>query len=332
MKKYDVYGICNPLIDILSHVSESFLTKYEIKKNVMHLVSFEEQKNILSNLNSENLSIEYASGGSAANSMIGLSQLGGVAAFTGKIGKDDHGKIYTQKLKDFGVDGFLGNEDGATGSCLVLVTDNGDRTMNTYLGKSRDLHEKDINFDVMRSSKYLYLTGYLWDTDPQKETVLKTLSEAKNSQINVALSLSDPLCVSRHKTDFKKLIKEYVSILFCNQDEIFTLLDTKITQEALRIISEWVDTLVLTLGEKGALISHFGKIIYIDPISVKVIDTTGAGDAFAAGYLYGITNNFNQLDSGRIGTALAAAVIKQTGPRYNGDAKKFVREIIGKII
>ena len=329
MKKFDVYGVCNPLIDMLSHVPESFLKKHGIEKNIMHLVSFEEQQHILSSLELENLSVKFAAGGSAANSMIGLSQLGGSAAFSGKIGMDKHGIIYRKKLEELGVKACLGQGNGATGSSLVLVSDEGGRTMNTFLGMSQDLQANDIDKDVIQSSKFMYLTGYLWDTETQKKTVMHTLLEAKNRGIKVAFSLSDPFCVIRHKKDFVKLLQDYVSLVFCNQEEIFTLLDTCYTQDALNIISQWTETVVLTLGEKGALISHCGDIIYIDPLAVQPKDTTGAGDAFAGGYLYGITNDFSHLDSGRIGAILAGAVIEQTGPRYNGDAKKLVSEKLG---
>tara|TARA_B100001123_G_C14866667_1_gene850231 strand:- start:129 stop:743 length:615 start_codon:yes stop_codon:yes gene_type:complete len=201
--------------------------------------------------------------------------------------------------------------------------------MNTFLGMGQNLEIKDIDKEVMQSSKYLYLTGYLWDTKSQKKTVINALSEAKGRNIKVAFSLSDPFCVVRHKKDFKNLLQEYVSVLFCNQEEIFTLLDIFVTQNAIEVISKWVETIVLTLGEKGALIYNCGELIYIDPPIVQVIDTTGAGDAFAAGYLYGITNDFNYLNSGRLGSVLAGAVIEQTGPRYLGDVKKLVSEKLG---
>ncbi len=332
MKMFDVYGVCNPLIDLLSHVPDSFLKKYGIEKNVMHLVSHEEQQNILSALELENFSIKIAAGGSAANSMIGVSQLGGCTAFSGKIGMDEHGVIYKKKLEELGVKSCLSKGEGATGSSLVLVSDKGDRTMNTFLGMSQELQVDDVDKEVIQSSKIIYLTGYLWDTESQKKTVKSTLLEAKNRGIKVALSLSDPFCVVRHKKDFLKLLKEYVSLVFCNQEEIFSLLDTCYTQDALKIISQWTETVVLTLGEKGALISHCGEIIYIDPLPVQVIDSTGAGDAFAGGYLYGVTNDFSHLESGRIAATLAGAVIEQTGPRYNGDAKKLVSEKLGIVL
>ena len=326
MKKFDVYGVCNPLVDLLSHVPDSFLKKLGIQKNIMHLVTFEQQQELLFALAEEQISVEIAAGGSGANSMIGISQLGGTSAFSGKIGRDEHGKLYREKLKDLGVCDCLAEGEGATGSSLILVSEDGARTMNTFLGMSQELMNPDIDPDIIQSSKYLYLTGYLWDTESQKKAVLNALDEAKKREIKVALSLSDPFCVTRHKEDFINLLKGYASMVFCNQEEAFTLLDTKITQKAVETLSDWTETVALTIGAYGALISHQGETCYIDPLPVRVEDTTGAGDAFAAGFLYGMTHNMSPLDSGRIGATLAAAVIGQTGPRYLGNVRKLMKE------
>ncbi len=329
MEKFDVYGVCNPLIDLLSHIPDSFLKKRGIEKNIMHLISIAEQQELLLALAVEHLSVEFAAGGSGANSMIGIAQLGGRTAFSGKIGRDEHGKIYREKLEDLGVSARLGEGDGSTGSSLVLVSDDGARTMNTYLGMSQELQAPDIDPEIIKSSKYLYLTGYLWDTESQKKAVRTALDEAKKSNTKVALSLSDPFCVTRHKADFKNLLQGYVSMVFCNQEEAFTLLDINVTQEAVEILSKWTETVVLTLGANGALISHIGQTYYIDPLAISVEDTTGAGDAFSAGFLYGMTHNLSPLDSGRIGATLAGAVIEQTGPRYQGHAHTLIRERLG---
>ena len=326
MKKFDVYGVCNPLVDLLSHVPDSFLKKLGIQKNIMHLVTFEQQQELLFALAEEQISVEIAAGGSGANSMIGISQLGGTSAFSGKIGRDEHGKLYREKLEALGVSDFLAEGEGATGSSLILVSEDGARTMNTFLGMSQELMNPDIDPDIIQSSKYLYLTGYLWDTESQKKAVLNALDEAKKREIKVALSLSDPFCVTRHKEDFINLLKGYASMVFCNQEEAFTLLDTKITQKAVETLSDWTETVALTIGAYGALISHQGETCYIDPLPVRVEDTTGAGDAFAAGFLYGMTHNMSPLDSGRIGATLAAAVIGQTGPRYLGNVRKLIQE------
>lgn len=329
MEKFDVYGICNPLIDLLVNIPDSFLQENKIDKNVMHLISDKNQQKLLSLLNEEQHSIEFASGGSGANSMIGIAQLGGKTAFSGKIGGDNHGKIYRNKLEENGVSSFLGEGNGNTGSCLVLVTDDGSRTMNTHLGISQDLQVNDINPEIIEVSKFLYLTGYLWDTESQKKSVYAALEVAKKTKTKVAFSLSDPFCVIRHKDDFKNLLQEYSSMVFCNQEEAFSMLETNITQEAIDILGKWTEFVVLTLGDKGALISHLGQSYYIDPISTRVQDTTGAGDAFAAGFLFGITNRYSPLESGRIGSALAGAVIEQMGPRFQGNAKKLIKDKIG---
>ena len=332
MQKFDVYGVCNPLVDLLSHVHNSFLKKLGIQKNVMHLVTREQQQELLWALAEEKISLEVAAGGSGANSMIGISQLGGRSAFSGKIGRDEHGKLYREKLEALGVCDCLAEGEGATGSSLILVSEDRARTMNTFLGMSQELMNPDIDPDVIQSSKYLYLTGYLWDTESQKKAVLNALDEAKKREIKVALSLSDPFCVTRHKEDFINLLKGYASMVFCNQEEAFTLLDTEITQKAVETLSDWTETAALTIGAYGALISHQGETCYIDPLPVRVEDTTGAGDAFAAGFLYGMTHDFSPLDSGRIGATLAAAVIGQTGPRYLGNARKLIQEKLGIIL
>ena len=332
MQKFDVYGVCNPLVDLLSHVPDSFLKKLGIQKNIMHLVTFEQQQELLFALAEEQISVEIAVGGSGANSMIGISQLGGKSAFSGKIGRDEHGKLYREKLEALGVCDCLAEGEGATGSSLILVSEDGARTMNTFLGMSQELMNPDIDPDIIQSSKYLYLTGYLWDTESQKKAVLNALDEAKKREIKVALSLSDPFCVTRHKEDFINLLKGYASMVFCNKEEAFTLLDTKITQKAIETLSDWTETVALTIGAYGALISHHGGTCYIDPLPVRVEDTTGAGDAFAAGFLYGMTHDMIPLESGRIGAAMAAGVIGQTGPRYAGNARKLIKEKLGIIL
>ena len=332
MQKYDVYGVCNPLIDLLSHVPDTFLEKRGIQKNIMHLVTREQQNELLMALDKEKISIEIAPGGSGANSMIGISQLGGITAFSGKIGNDEHGKLYRNKLDSLGVSDCLAEGEGSTGSSLILVSEDGARTMNTFLGMSQELINQDIDPIVIKSSTYIYLTGYLWDTESQKKAVLNALDEAKNNHIKIALSLSDPFCITRHKDDFINLLKGYADMVFCNQEEAFTLLETEITQKAVEIMSDWTETVALTLGAYGALISHQGEIYYIDPLPVIVEDTTGAGDAFAAGFLYGMTHDHTPLNSGRIGAALAAGVIEQTGPRYLGNARKLIKEKLDIIL
>ncbi|MEE3121410.1 MAG: adenosine kinase [SAR324 cluster bacterium] len=332
MDNFDVYGFCNPLIDLHSHIPDSFLKKRKLEKNRMHLVSLETQQSLLMALTAEHYSIEFSAGGSGANSMIGVAQLGGRAAFTGKIGEDEHAQIYRENLEDQGVRAAFGTGPGVTGSSLILVTDDGARTMNTHLGISQELHPDDVDEEILKTSRYLYLTGYLWDTETQKASVRHALSLSEKYPVKVALSLSDPFCVNRHHEDFRKLLRSQVDMVFCNQEEAFALMGTQVSNEAFCAITELVETVVFTMGGHGALIFHQGETVYLDPLKIEVIDTTGAGDAFAAGFLYGISQGKTPLQSGRIATVMAGTVIEQMGPRIQGHVQAIVREKLGNVL
>ena len=332
MENFDVYGLCNPLIDIHSNIPDSFLDKRKIKKNRMHLLSLEAQQSLLVALKAGNYSIELAAGGSGANSMIGVAQLGGRTAFTGKIGKDEHATFYRKNLEDQGVWPAFGTGPGVTGSSLILVTNDGARTMNTHLGVSQELQPSDIDEDVLKISRYLYLTAYLWDTETQKAAVRHALSLAERHPVKVALSLSDSFCVIRHHKDLRKLLRSHVDLVFCNQEEAFALMGTKVSHEALIGLSKWVETVVFTLGSHGALIFHQGDTVYVDPPRMEVIDTTGAGDAFAAGFLYGISQGKSSLQSGKIAAVMAGSVIAQMGPRIKGHVQEILREKLGDVV
>lgn len=330
MEPLDVYGICNPLIDLLSQVPDDFLQERKLEKNRMYLVPLEQQQTLLMALAAEKHPVEFAAGGSGANTMIGIAQLGGRAAFTGKIGRDEHGRIYREKLEGQGVEACMGTGEGITGSSLILVTEDASRTMNTYLGMCQELSPEDLDLDALKRSQVLYVTGYLWDTEPQKEAVRFALQEARNNSIRIALSLSDPFCVNRHQLDFQELL-EQVDLVFANQEEAFLLTETSHSQDALDLLSARTETVVMTLGANGALVRTKGETFYIDPMKVRVEDTTGAGDAFAAGYLYGMTHGHTPLESGRIASSLAAAVIEQIGPRFLGNARARVHHDLGNL-
>jgi sugar/nucleoside kinase (ribokinase family) len=325
----DVYGIGNPLVDLLVHVSSEFLTRHELEKDRMYLVDEERQSALLQDLNANSHSVLYAPGGSAANTMIGIAQLGGNAAFTGKIGEDELGEIYQDKLQNDKVTPQLGTGEGVTGSSLILVTDDGARTMNTFLGMCQELSQEDIIEDYVAQASYLYIEGYLWDTETQQAAIVHAVELAKKHGTKIALSLSDAFCVQRHHNAFHELIRESVDMLFCNQEEAFALLNTQISQEALEFLANHVETIALTLGAKGALICKNKELFYVDPRKVDVTDTTGAGDAFAAGFLYGITNEKSPFESGMIASALASEVIQNMGPRFKGDARSRLKEILG---
>ena len=319
MKTFDVFGIGNPLVDLLAHVSDQFLEAQGLTKNRMYLVDFERQQKLLSELEKSNADVLYMPGGSCANSMIGIAQLGGATIFSGKIASDEYGVIYKTKLAEAQVVSSLGEGEGSTGSSLILVTDDASRTMNTYLGVSQKFQFCDISHDLLKEVQYLYIEGYLWDTEAQKEAILLTIKKAREYGVKISLSLSDPFCVTRHTAEFNELCQDCVDLVFCNQEEAFGLTGTKISQEALQRLNQHVETVAMTLGSRGALIAYQGQVTYIDPFHLQVIDTTGAGDAFAAGFLYGLTQNKSILESGRIAAAMAALIISQLGPRFQGN-------------
>ena len=328
MKTFDVFGIGNPLVDLLAHVPDQFLDAQGLVKNRMYLVDLERQQKILSELKKNDLEVLYTPGGSCANSMIGMAQLGGATVFGGKIARDEYGTIYKTRLVKAEVVPSLGESEGATGSSLILVTDDASRTMNTHLGISQNFQFRDISRDLLKAVQILYIEGYLWDTDAQKEAILRTIDQAREYGVKISLSLSDPFCVERHAVEFNKLCRDCVELLFCNQEEAFGLTGSAISQDALQRLNEHVETVAMTMGSRGALIAHRGRITYVDPFSLPVVDSTGAGDAFAAGFLYGITQNKSILESGRIAAAMAALVISQLGPRFQGDLRTRLHQLL----
>ena len=328
-KDIDVFGIGNPLIDLMAYVSADFLKAHGLQKDRMYLVDAERQKKLMTHLEAAHTEIFPAPGGSCANSMIGVCQLGGKAAYGGKIGQDSFGHVYKEKLAESGVVASLGETNGLTGSSLVLVMEDASRTMNTHLGVAQQFASSDIDEALLKRARYLYIEGYLWDTEEQKKAILETIGLAQKHGVQISLSLSDPLCVQRHQEEFNHLLKECVDLVFCNEEEAFVLTNRPSAQEALKDLSTHVETVVMTLGEKGALISHCAQPLFIDPVPTKAHDTTGAGDAFAAGFLYGITQKKSALDSGKIAVAMASLVIGQLGPRFQGNVSARMQELLG---
>ena len=296
--QFDVFGSCNALFDIQAEVEDSVLDDLGIEKGSMVLIDHERQRAIVPRIYDSIVNTEP--GGSGANTMIGLAQLGGKACYTSHVGEDEHGELYRSGLAAKGVKPNLGSEPGNTGICLVLITPDAQRTMLTYLGRARDLVKSDINVDDLRNSKYIYITGYLWDTENQKEAVLYAMREANAAGVKVALSLSDPFCVSRHKEDFKRIISDHVSLLFGNYAEAQELTDTDNPRDAVRELARHCDVAVVTLDDKGSLIQQGDQLIEIPVYKVTPVDTTGAGDMYAAGLLYGLTQGLSLEITGRI--------------------------------
>jgi sugar/nucleoside kinase (ribokinase family) len=313
---YDVFGMCNALYDIQAEVHDDLLGElkdFGVEKGGMFLIDEQQQREIVGRVYTSLVNAEP--GGSGANTMIGLAQLGGTGCYTSRVGRDEHGQLYRDKLAERGIKPNLGVGEGETGICVVLVSPDAQRTMCTYLGLSRDLRPDDVNLDDLRQSKYIYVTGYLWDTDNQKETVLLAMREANRAGVKVALSLSDPFCVNRHKEDFRRILRDHTDVLFGNYHEAQALTDTDNPYDAVRALAEHCDVAVVTMDDKGSLIQAGSTLHEIPVYPVTAIDTTGAGDMYAAGLLYGLTRGLSLDETGRIASYAAAQVVAKLGPR-----------------
>jgi sugar/nucleoside kinase (ribokinase family) len=310
---YDVFGMCNALYDIQAEVPDTVLGELGVEKGTMLLIDEEQQRRMVSAVYTHLVNTEP--GGSGCNTMIGLAQLGGTACYTSRVGKDEHGDLYRAKLAELGVKPNLGVGEGDTGICLVLVSPDAQRTLCTFLGLSRHLCKDDVNTDDIRASKYIYITGYLWDTENQKEAVLHAMREANAAGVKVALSLSDPFCVNRHKEDFQRILSEHVDVLFGNWTEAQALTDTNDTHSAVLELAKHCEVAVVTMDDKGSLIAQGTTVHEIPVFPVKAVDTTGAGDMYAAGLLYGLTQGLPLDVTGRIASYCAAQVVAKLGPR-----------------
>ena len=306
-----ILGIGNAIVDVICKVDEDFLDKNKLTKSTMKLIFDEKEfKNLLSNLKIE----KTVSGGSVANSVVGLSQLGNKVGFIGKVCDDDLGAKYEEGLKNENVEYFYSKkkEELPTGTCLILVTPDSERTMCTFLGTAGKINENDVNSDIITSSEVILLEGYLWDEGDPKKAFDKAISSAKK----VAMSLSDQFCVDRHKPHFLDLVKNKLDITFANEQEILSLIDAKSFDDVINFGKELGKIIVVTRGDKGAIAIKGNEVSECGiKEGLKVVDLTGAGDLFAAGFLHGYINNLSLKDSLEKGTEMSAKVIQQIGAR-----------------
>ena len=306
-----ILGIGNAIVDVICKVDEDFLDKNKLTKSTMKLIFDEKEfKNLLSNLEIE----KTVSGGSVANSVVGLSQLGNKVGFIGKVCDDELGAKYEEGLKNENVEYFYSKkkEELPTGTCLILVTPDSERTMCTFLGTAGKINENDVNPDIITSSEVILLEGYLWDEGDPKKAFDKAISSAKK----VAMSLSDQFCVDRHKPHFLDLVKNKLDITFANEQEILSLIDAKSFDDVINFGKELGKIIVVTRGDKGAIAIKGNEVSECGiKEGLKVVDLTGAGDLFAAGFLHGYINNLSLKDSLEKGTEMSAKVIQQIGAR-----------------
>ncbi len=316
--KLGVVAVGNALVDVLSHATDGFIEQqnanHGMEKGAMTLIDETRAVALYAEMGQ---GIE-SSGGSAANTMAGFASFGGRGGFIGKVADDELGKVFQHDLKAQGVD-FKTQPlivGAPTGRCLILITPDAQRTMNTFLGASIELTADDVDEELIANAHITYLEGYLFDRDQAKAAFIKAAETAHESGHRVALSLSDPFCVDRHRSDFLKLVESHVDILFANEEEIKSLFMRDSFEEAMSAVSTSVEVAVLTRGEKGAVIVSRGQQIEIPAAKAdKVIDTTGAGDQFAAGFLYGFTEGMSLELCGKLGALAAAEVISHMGPR-----------------
>ncbi len=305
-----ILGIGNAIVDILCKVDEDFLIKNSLTKSTMKLIDETEFEKLLSNLKIE----ETISGGSVANSIVGMSQLGNDVGFIGKVNNDDLGQKYENGLKKEKVKFIYKKkkEKIPTGSCLILITPDSERTMCTYLGIAGKINDTDIDTNVVKKSKMTFLEGYLWDEGEPK----KAFEKAINNSNQVAMSLSDLFCVERHKDQFINLVKNKLDIVFANEQEILSLINSKSFNDVVSFSKELKKNIIITRGDKGA-VAIKDETVHECPAkkNIKIKDLTGAGDLFAAGYLHGIINKMSIEDSLKKGTEMSTKIIQKIGAR-----------------
>jgi sugar/nucleoside kinase (ribokinase family) len=312
--RYDVVGIGNALVDVISHADDGFIHQHNLVKGSMTLVDTDRALHIYRALGS---AVEM-SGGSAANTMCGIASLGGRAAYIGKVGADDLGQVFGHDLRAVGVQFRPGLPDVSTptGRCIIVVTPDAERTMNTYLGVSSLLCVDDIDEAAVAEGAVLYMEGYLYDRDDAKAAFRHAARVAHRHGRLVSLTLSDSFCVDRHRTDFRSLVADEVDLLFGNEYELVSLYEVDTLDEAITMVQRDCALAVVTTGPKGCLVVTPDGVMFeaAQPVD-RVLDTTGAGDLFAAGFLFGYTRSMTLSECARIGSIAAAEVISHVGPR-----------------
>jgi len=306
----NILGIGNAIVDVICKVNDEFLIKNGLAKSNMKLIDESEFKKLLVNLKIE----DTISGGSVANSIVGLSQLGNKVSFIGKVSDDDLGQKYEQGLKKEKVEYCYKKKEESlpTGTCLILITPDSERTMCTFLGTAGKINKNDIDVDAIKNSKMTFLEGYLWDEGEPKEA----FNEAIKYSNKTAMSLSDKFCVDRHKKSFVDLVKNKLDIIFANEQEILELIDAKSFDEVISFGKYLNKTLVITRSDKGSIAINKSEVVECESQKdIKIVDLTGAGDLFAAGFLHGLINKMTIKDSLNKGTEMASKVIQILGAR-----------------
>ena len=327
-RRFDVTAIGNAIVDVIAQAEDSLLAQHNLPKGAMNLIDAETAHKLYAIMGPG----KEASGGSAGNTIAGIAALGGKTAYIGKVAADQLGEVFTHDIRAVGVtydtkplvDGL------PTARSLIFVTPDAQRTMQTFLGATTQLGPEDVNMDYIISSKVLYLEGYLWDQPRAKKAMREAAIIAQQADVKVSLTLSDAFCVARFRDEFLDLAEKHVDILFANESEILSLYQTDNFDTALQQVRKHCEIAALTRSEKGSVIINGNEVHIIDAVKgVKVVDTTGAGDAYAAGFLYAYTQGRDLATCGKLGGAMAAKVISHFGPRSDvADVKKIAASVL----
>jgi len=328
MKKYHVYGIGNALVDMEFEVEDSFFTDNGIDKGVMTLVDEERQHELMGHLDA--FDGKKASGGSAANTIIASSYFGGKSFYSCKVASDELGDFYVNDLQDAGVDSNVGDgrKEGITGKCLVMVTPDAERTMNTYLGITATFSVDELHVSAIKEAEYLYIEGYLVSSDTGRHAAIEARKVAEENGVKTALTFSDPAMVQFFKDGLKEMLGDKVDLLFCNEAEALSWADTDDFEKAFESLKQVARTFAVTLGSKGALLFDGKNRVEISAHETKAVDSNGAGDMFAGAFLYGITHGHSFYEAGNIASLAAAKVVSQFGPRLAASEHQDILEVV----
>jgi sugar/nucleoside kinase (ribokinase family) len=329
-KKYDVYGIGNAIVDIVTEVDLDFFTENEVEKGVMTLVDEKRQHQLMKAIDMKKS--RMTSGGSAANTMIGVSQFGGNSFYSCLVANDDLGKFFLEDLKRNGVDTNLKAEncpDGITGKCLVMTSPDAERTMNTFLGVSSNLSLRQLDEEAIKSSSYLYLEGYLVTSPNGLEAMKEAKKIAERNNVRTTLTFSDPSMVKYFPKPMEEIVGASVDMLFCNEEEAMIYTGTDNLKDAREKLKQVAKHFAITLGANGALIYDGDTFISIEPYKVKAIDTNGAGDMFSGAFLFGITHGHSYAEAGKLASLASSRVVAQFGPRLEPQQ---VKKVLGDLI
>ena len=326
-RAYDVYGVGNALVDTEVRIEDQFLVSHGLRKGMMALVSSEEQRQLLAEL--QELQQLAAAGGSAANTMVGVALFGGRAFYTGKVGKDMPGALYRRSMAEAGVEFRAEGDEGPTGTCLVLVTPDGERTMQTSLGSASSLFKSDISLDRIARSGMVYVEGYLWGAPSSAAAAEYAVRLARSAAVPVTISLSDPAMVQSCGDAFRRVVTQTSATVFCNEHEARLYTGAAGRMDALQGIARDSPMVFMTCGKDGSLVWDHGDVTSVSAHDVPVVDTTGAGDAYASGVLYGLTHGMTPGQAAKLGSFAAARVVAKLGPRLGGPLAGEIDDILG---